>query len=69
MSMNLVSLMHSLPNMTMKTALYRVEEEGTNGWFQVDDYQGLTKEQATQVLNQLFQEGHNPEHIRVVREN
>lgn len=52
----------------MEEQLYRIEEEGTNGWFQVDNHQGLTKEQATQVLNQLFREGYNPQRLRVIRE-
>ena len=52
----------------MEEQLYRIEEEGTNGWFQIDNHGNLTKQQATQILNQLFREGYNPGRIRVVRE-
>jgi len=52
----------------MEEQLYRIEEERTNGWFQIDNHGNLTKQQATQILNQLFREGYNPESIRVVRE-
>ena len=52
----------------MEEQLYRIEEERTNGWFQIDNHGNLTKEQATQILNQLFREGYNPERVRVVRE-
>ena len=52
----------------METSLYRIEEEGTNGWFTVENYSNLTKERASQILNELFREGYNPSRIRVVRE-
>ena len=37
----------------MEEQRYRIEEEGTNGWFQIDNHHNLTKEQATQILNQF----------------
>jgi hypothetical protein len=52
----------------MEEQRYRIEEESTSGWFLVNNHQGLTKDQASQVLNGLFQEGYNPERLRVIRE-
>lgn len=52
----------------MEEQRYRIEEEGTNGWFLLENYVNLTKPQATQILNQLFHQGHNPQHLRVIRE-
>ena len=47
--------------------LYRIEELATSGWSQVDDNDHhLTKEQATNRLDQLISEGYNPNRLRVV---
>ena len=45
--------------------LYRIEELGTNGWFltEVSDVK-LTKEKATERLNELIDEGYNPNRLR-----
>jgi len=45
---------------------YRIEELETTGWVQVEDHVKLTKEQATEVLNQLIAEGYNPNSLRAI---
>ena len=51
--------------MTQKT--YRIEELCTTGWEMIDDkYQHLTKEGATEALNQLIEDGHNPNALRAI---
>ena len=47
--------------------LYRIEEEGTNGWFLVEDYEGLSKEQTNHLYHELIRDGHNPKRLRIVR--
>jgi len=50
----------------MKT-LYRIEELCTTGWELIDEkYVNMTKEQTQQVLNQLIEEGYNPNSLRAV---
>ena len=47
--------------------LYRIEELCTSGWqIQDDDAVKMTKEQATQKVNDLLAEGYNPNRLRVV---
>lgn len=49
--------------------LYRIEEETTIGWNLAEqDFVKLTKQQAHSILMDLMQQGHNPERLRVVRE-
>ena len=45
----------------MKT--YRIEEEITNGWAELDT--NLTKDEASVRLNQLIEQGYNPNRLRV----
>ena len=45
---------------------YKIEEEGTNGWYLYDDqYQNLTKEKCMEFLDKLIAEGVNPNRLRV----
>lgn len=61
---NLVSLMHSRPNMER---LYRIEELCTTGWELVDPkYTNMTKERTKEVLDELIAEGYNPNSLRAV---
>ena len=46
---------------------YQIEEEGTSGWFIVDDKFNLTKEQAKESYNLLVLEGYNPNRLKIVR--
>lgn len=47
--------------------LYRIEELCTSGWqTQDDDTVKMTKDQATQKVNDLLAEGYNPNRLRVV---
>ena len=45
----------------MKT--YRIEEEITNGWAEIDN--NLTREEASVRLNELIEQGYNPNRLRV----
>jgi len=46
---------------------YRIEEETTSGWHLTEQYDvNLTKEQATERLNELLAEGYNPNRLRAV---
>ena len=52
------------------TQLYRVEELTTSGWNVVEIWDvKLTKEQATQRLNDLIAEGYNPNRLRATADN
>ena len=46
--------------------LYRIEELDTVGWELVEDYKGLTREQAKEKLGLLIQDGYNPNRLRAV---
>ena len=49
---------------------YKIEEEGTNGWYLYNDqYQKLTKEKCMEFLDKLITEGVNPNHLRVKRDD
>jgi hypothetical protein len=49
---------------------YKIEEEGTNGWYLYDDqYQNLTKEQCMEFLDKLIAEGVNPNRLRAIRDD
>ena len=51
----------------MPQKTYRIEELCTTGWEMTDDkYQHLTKESATKALNQLIEDGHNPNALRAI---
>ena len=45
----------------MKT--YRIEEELTSGWHELDA--NLTKDEASAKLNKLIEQGYNPNRLRV----
>jgi len=53
----------------MEEALYRIEELSTNGWHltHISDVK-LTKDRAKERINQLINEGTNPDRLRVQRE-
>jgi len=51
----------------MSEPLYKIEEEGTNGWFLLENYQNLTKEQCTETLKYLTNKGYNPNRSKIVR--
>lgn len=54
----------------MTEALYRIEELLTSGWKTVESTDvHLTKEQAQQRLEQLIEEGYNPNDLRAIRES
>lgn len=51
----------------MSEPLYKIEEEGTNGWYLLDNYQNLTKEKCFETWNYLLKEGYNPNRLKIVR--
>tara|TARA_B100001113_G_scaffold211157_1_gene173231 strand:+ start:222 stop:383 length:162 start_codon:yes stop_codon:yes gene_type:complete len=52
------------------TKLYRIEELATSGWTLYDERSlKLTKEQASVRLKQIINEGHNPNELRVRRDD
>jgi len=53
----------------MSEALYRIEELTTSGWnvVEVTDVK-LTKEQATQRLENLIADGYNPNRLRAIND-
>ena len=53
----------------MTEPLYRIEEESTEGWTLVsDDCKRLSKEECKVKLNDLIQNGINPNYVRLVRD-
>ena len=49
--------------------LYRIEEEGTDGWSIHDpSHKGMTQEQTQQVWKTLISQGVNPSRLRIIRE-
>lgn len=49
----------------MSEKLYRIEEFITTGWEVVEpQYRRLTREQASNVLNSLIEDGYNPNRLR-----
>jgi len=51
----------------MSEPLYKIEEEGTNGWFLLEDYQNLTKERCSEIWKNLIAEGYNPNRLKIIR--
>ena len=51
----------------MTEAMYQIEEEGTNGWFVVDNHTNLTKEQCSEIYYALIAQGYNPQRLRIAR--
>lgn len=47
--------------------LYRVEEFCTMGWEVVKDQ--LTRAEASTLLESMLDQGHNPNHLRAVRDD
>jgi len=50
-----------------KEPRYRIEELSTNGWFLVEDYDNLTKEQTNQLYHELLRDGTSPKRLRITR--
>ena len=48
--------------------LYRIENNSTMGWQQVENYKGLSKSVCSERLNALINEGWNPNDLRVARD-
>ena len=49
---------------------YKIEEEGTNGCALIDpEYQHLTKERCSELLEHLIEKGVNPNYLRAVRDD
>lgn len=53
----------------MKTPLYRIEELSTSGWFVIERYEKMTKENAKTTWDDLVLEGYNPNRMRIVRDD
>jgi len=53
------------------TKLWKVIEEGTTGWelAEAEGCRRLTKEQAKVKLDQLMNEGRNPNRLRAIPDN
>lgn len=51
----------------MSEFLYTVQELYTNGWVKVRE--NLTRAQASEVIQNLMNEGISPDRLRAVREN
>ena len=59
--------MDQIQSKTMTDKTYRIEELCTTGWEITDDkYQHLNKAEATKALNQLIEDGHNPNQLRAI---
>lgn len=52
--------------MIMSEPLYRIEEAVTTGWEVIEEH--LTKNQASDKLQKLIDDGQNPNLLRAVRE-
>ena len=48
-------------------ALYELREEGTNGWFVVDNGSNLTKDKCYNLYQFLLSQGVNPQRLKIVR--
>ena len=46
---------------------YQIEEQGTNGWFVIDNHTNLTKQRCSEVYQFLLNNGHNPQRLRITR--
>ena len=51
----------------MSEPLYKIEHEGTNGWFLLENYQDLTKEKCAETWKYLTSKGYNPNRLKIVR--
>lgn len=51
----------------MSEPLYQIQEEGTDGWFLLENYENLTKEKCSEVWKSLISEGYNPNRLKIVR--
>lgn len=50
-----------------KEPRYKIEELATNGWFLVEDYDNLTREQTNQLYHELLRDGSSPKRLRITR--
>jgi len=48
-------------------ALYNLLEEGTNGWFVVDNGSNLTKQKCSKLYDFLLAQGVSPHRLKIVR--
>ena len=51
----------------MSEPLYQIQEEGTDGWYLLENHQNLTKEKCSEVWKSLISEGYNPNRLKIVR--
>jgi hypothetical protein len=51
----------------MSEPLYKIEEEGTDGWYLLENYENLTKDKCTETYNILLRNGYNPNRLKIVR--
>lgn len=48
--------------------LYRIEEETTSGWIDIDpNSQPMNHEKTSEKLKNIVESGYNPNNIRIVR--
>lgn len=48
-------------------ALYELREEGTSGWFVVDNGSNLTKDKCYNLYQFLLSQGVSPQRLKIVR--
>jgi hypothetical protein len=51
----------------MNKPLYKIEEEGTNGWHLLENYENLTKDRCSEIWSALIVKGYNPNRLKIVR--
>ena len=51
----------------MSEPLYKIEEEGTNGWSLLDNYQNLTKDKCKESYDYLLRKGYDPNRLKIIR--
>lgn len=51
----------------MTIPLYQIQEEGTNGWYLLENYENLTKEKCSETWDYLLKKGYNPNRLKIVR--
>lgn len=51
----------------MSEPLYQIEEQGTDGYYVVENYRNLTKEKCSEIWNFLISDGYNPNRLKIVR--
>lgn len=53
--------------MTEENPLYNLLEEGTSGWFIVDNGNNLTREQCSKLYDFSLSQGVSPRRLKIVR--